>query len=93
MAYNLIEVWSSPPVTYLQVLQKEGVEFIIAPYEADAQLAFLSLNSVVDAVITEDSDLIVFGCSRVKSFLPQFLTTVDNIQARSKWVGKATDPV
>jgi exonuclease-1 len=47
------------------VLQKEGVEFIVAPYEADAQLAFLSLNKIVDAVITEDSDLIVFGCSRV----------------------------
>lgn len=56
MAYNLIKV-----------LQSEGVEFIVAPYEADAQLAYLALNNLVDAVITEDSDLVVYGCPRVHS--------------------------
>ena len=43
----------------------EGIEFIVAPYEADAQLAFLSRSGRVDAVITEDSDLIAYGCKRV----------------------------
>lgn len=42
-----------------------GVEYVVAPYEADAQLAFLSRNGWVDAVITEDSDLLAFGCTRV----------------------------
>lgn len=37
----------------------------MAPYEADAQLAYLSLNNFIDAVITEDSDLLVFGCTDV----------------------------
>ncbi|RZR82324.1 hypothetical protein BHM03_00008711 [Ensete ventricosum] len=46
------------------VLKQEHVDYIVAPYEADAQLTFLSLNSLVEAVITEDSDLIPFGCSR-----------------------------
>lgn len=42
-----------------------GVECIVAPYEADAQLAFLERVSLVDLVITEDSDLLAFGCKRV----------------------------
>jgi len=33
---------------------------IVAPYEADSQLAFLSRNNIVDAVLTEDSDLFIF---------------------------------
>lgn len=49
----------------IQVLRKESVDYIVAPYEADAQLAFLSLNGLADAVITEDSDLIVFGAKRI----------------------------
>eukprot|EP00698_Gefionella_okellyi_P002766 TRINITY_DN1262_c0_g1_i1.p1 TRINITY_DN1262_c0_g1~~TRINITY_DN1262_c0_g1_i1.p1 ORF type:complete len:483 (+),score=49.70 TRINITY_DN1262_c0_g1_i1:236-1684(+) len=43
-------------------LRRENVEFVVAPYEADAQLAFLALNGLVDAVITEDSDLLAYGC-------------------------------
>lgn len=37
------------------------VEVIVSPYEADAQLAYLSKIGYVDGIITEDSDLIVFG--------------------------------
>ena len=47
-------------------LQAYEVEYIVAPYEADAQLAYLALNGVVHAVITEDSDLLVYGCPRVR---------------------------
>ncbi|CAL4973736.1 unnamed protein product [Urochloa decumbens] len=50
----------------IEVLKKEKVDYIVAPYEADAQMTFLSVNKLVDAVITEDSDLIPFGCSRTK---------------------------
>lgn len=42
-----------------------GVRYVVAPYEADAQLGFLARNGHVDAVITEDSDIMLFGCSRV----------------------------
>jgi exonuclease 1 len=37
----------------------------VAPFEADAQLAYLERIGVVDAVMTEDSDLLVFGCKTV----------------------------
>ena len=43
----------------------EGVDVVVAPYEADAQLAFLALSRRVHAVISEDSDLLAYGCPRV----------------------------
>ena len=41
-----------------------GIAFIVAPYEADAQMARLAHTGVVDLVITEDSDILVYGCPR-----------------------------
>ncbi|PKA60995.1 Exonuclease 1 [Apostasia shenzhenica] len=57
----------SPSIAFqlIRVLKQENVEYIVAPYEADAQMTFLSIYNHVDAVITEDSDLIPFGCSRI----------------------------
>src|SRR5258708_16703598 len=49
----------------LQMLKVHGVSFVVAPYEADAQLTFLEKNGIVDGIITEDSDLLVFGCKLV----------------------------
>ena len=46
-------------------LRSSGVGVIVAPYEADAQLGYLSRKNLVDVVISEDSDLVVFGCKRV----------------------------
>ena len=43
------------------------MECIVAPYEADAQLTYLQKEGIVDVVITEDSDLLVFGCQRVRA--------------------------
>ena len=40
-------------------------EGIVAPYEADAQLGYLSKINYIDGVITEDSDLLVFGAKNV----------------------------
>lgn len=41
----------------------------MAPYEADAQLAYLMKAGIVQAIISEDSDLLVYGCQKV--FLQQ----------------------
>lgn len=47
--------------------RKLDVDCIVAPYEADAQLAFLNISGIADYVITEDSDLTLFGCKKVGS--------------------------
>ena len=48
-----------------QALRAESVDYVVAPYEADAQLCFLEREGYVDGIITEDSDLLVFGCKTV----------------------------
>ncbi|KRX65844.1 Translation initiation factor IF-2, mitochondrial [Trichinella sp. T9] len=55
MIVNLIKAIKSIP----------NVDYLVAPYEADAQLAYLAQNGIVHLVISEDSDLIPFGCSKV----------------------------
>ncbi|XP_012534388.2 exonuclease 1 [Monomorium pharaonis] len=45
--------------------QSENIDCITAPYEADAQLAYLNISGIADVVITEDSDLTLFGCKRI----------------------------
>ncbi|XP_073281928.1 exonuclease 1 [Primulina huaijiensis] len=53
----------------IQILRLENIEFVVAPYEADAQLAYLSglkaEEGGVVAVISEDSDLLAYGCPAV----------------------------
>ena len=38
---------------------------MVAPYEADADLAFLLKRGHADFVISEDSDLLAYGCKKV----------------------------
>ncbi|OXG45228.1 exonuclease 1 [Cryptococcus neoformans Bt120] len=57
----------TPEMAYqlIKALRAENVDYVVAPYEADAQLCFLEREGYVDGIITEDSDLLVFGCKRV----------------------------
>ncbi|WWD15652.1 hypothetical protein CI109_100074 [Kwoniella shandongensis] len=57
----------TPKMAYqlIKALRAENVDYVVAPYEADAQLCFLEREGFVDGIITEDSDLLVFGCKRV----------------------------
>ncbi|VDK67915.1 unnamed protein product [Litomosoides sigmodontis] len=41
------------------------VDVLVAPYESDAQLTFLTKTKMAQAVVTEDSDLIAFGCEKI----------------------------
>ena len=52
-------------VPLIKRLLSRNIRYIVAPYEADAELAYLSRNHLIDFVITEDSDLLPFGCERV----------------------------
>ncbi|XP_021166411.1 exonuclease 1 isoform X2 [Fundulus heteroclitus] len=49
----------------IKAARERGVDCIVAPYEADAQLAYLTKSGFAQAVITEDSDLLAFGCRTV----------------------------
>ena len=47
------------------MLRKNEIPFVVAPYEADSQLAFLFHAKKIDFVITEDSDLLAHGVTAV----------------------------
>ena len=49
----------------IQAAENLEVDLIVAPFEADAELAYLSKNGFVDGVITEDSDISVFGVDKI----------------------------
>eukprot|EP00750_Incisomonas_marina_P032217 INCI8962.1.p1 GENE.INCI8962.1~~INCI8962.1.p1 ORF type:complete len:792 (+),score=121.07 INCI8962.1:162-2537(+) len=49
----------------IKVLRERNIQYVVAPYEADAQLAWLCKNGHADFVISEDSDCIPFGCDKV----------------------------
>ena len=50
---------------FIKILHIYNIEYYVAPYEADAQLAYLSYINYVDFIITEDSDLVAYGCKCV----------------------------
>ncbi|KAG7668920.1 hypothetical protein KSW81_003932 [Nannochloris sp. 'desiccata'] len=62
-----VEVTPQMAYDLIQRLHAYKVQFIVAPYEADGQLAYLANippeQGGVAAVLTEDSDLIAYGCN------------------------------
>ncbi|KAF7717025.1 Uncharacterized protein PECH_003160 [Penicillium ucsense] len=55
----------------IEELKQMNVQYVVAPYEADAQLVYLEQKGVIDGIISEDSDLLVFGAKRLLSKLDQ----------------------
>ncbi|EIW78627.1 PIN domain-like protein [Coniophora puteana RWD-64-598 SS2] len=73
----------------IKALRAEAVPYVVAPYEADAQLAYLERTGLVDGIITEDSDLLVFGCKHVLFKLDAVACTLISIQRKD--FGSVTD--
>ncbi|KAL8915491.1 MAG: hypothetical protein Q9171_000056 [Xanthocarpia ochracea] len=56
----------------IEELKTLGVQYVVAPYEADAQLAYLEQKGVIQGILSEDSDLLVFGAKRLLTKLDQY---------------------
>jgi exonuclease-1 len=56
----------------IQELKKAGIQYIVAPYEADSQLAYLEKKGVIRGILSEDSDLLVFGARVLLTKLDQY---------------------
>ena len=67
MEYYQRAVDITPEIAHglVQELQRRGIQYVVAPYEADAQCAYLAHQGIVDVVLTEDSDLLAYGCPHV----------------------------
>lgn len=46
-------------------LDRKRVKYVVAPYEADPQMVYLEKIGLVDGILSEDSDLLVFGCRKL----------------------------
>lgn len=55
----------------IEELKKMDVQYVVAPYEADPQMVYLEQHGIVHGIISEDSDLLVFGAKRLLSKLDQ----------------------
>lgn len=53
-------------------LKKSDVQYIVAPYEADAQMVYLERKGIIDGILSEDSDLLVFGAKCLLTKLDQY---------------------
>lgn len=56
----------------IEELKLLDVPYIVAPYEADSQLAYLEKKGVISGVLSEDSDLLVFGVKCLLTKLDQY---------------------
>ena len=56
----------------IEELKSMNISYVVAPYEADAQLAYLEQKGIISAVLSEDSDLLVFGTKCLLTKLDQY---------------------
>lgn len=67
-----VDVTPEMALQLIEELKKIGVRYVVAPYEADAQLVYLERQGVIQGILSEDSDLLVFGAKRLLTKLDQY---------------------
>lgn len=69
----------TPQMTFavIQELRRMNVRFLVAPYEADAQLVYLEREGIVDGILSEDSDMLVFGAQKLITKLDQYGSCIE----------------
>lgn len=55
----------------IKMLKRLQIPYVVAPYEADPQLVYLEKRGKIDAILSEDSDLLIFGAKTL-------ITKLDN---------------
>ena len=76
-----------------ELLDHMGVPYINAPEEADSQCAWLAKNGYVDAVLTEDMDILTFGSPYIIRNLTSFKRnpveiSLEKIKSKFDWTQK-----
>ncbi|KAF3005011.1 Rad2 nuclease [Curvularia kusanoi] len=56
-----VDVTSDMAREFIEELKAIDVQYIVAPYEADSQMVYLERKGIIDGILSEDSDLLVFG--------------------------------
>ncbi|OCL14070.1 hypothetical protein AOQ84DRAFT_384981 [Glonium stellatum] len=56
----------------IEELKRHKIQYVVAPYEADSQLAYLERKGIIHGILSEDSDLLVFGAKCLITKLDQY---------------------
>ncbi|KAK3049601.1 Rad2 nuclease [Extremus antarcticus] len=67
-----VDVTPSMARELIEELKVLNVPYVVAPYEADSQLAYLEKRGLISGVLSEDSDLLVFGVKCLLTKLDQY---------------------
>lgn len=65
MMQRCVQITGDIMAGVVELLRKEGIDFVISPYESDAQLTYLQRIGYIDYILTEDSDLILYGSTNI----------------------------
>lgn len=64
-AHRAVDVTTEMASCVCAYLRAKKIPYVVAPYEADPQLVYLELHGHVDGLLSEDSDLLIFGAQRL----------------------------
>jgi exonuclease 1 len=67
-----VDVTPEMAARFIEELRKAKIDYVVAPFEADAQLAYLEQKGLIHGIISEDSDLLVFGAKCLITKLDQY---------------------
>lgn len=67
-----VDVTPEMASTLIQELKRLNVPYVVAPYEADAQLVYLEQKGLIHGIISDDSDLLVYGAKTLLAKLDMF---------------------
>ncbi|KAF1808648.1 PIN domain-like protein, partial [Eremomyces bilateralis CBS 781.70] len=71
-----VEVTPEMARLVIDELRRCGVSYVVAPYEADSQLVYLEKKGLISAILSEDSDMLVFGAKVLLTKLDKFGGTI-----------------
>ncbi|GAB7361396.1 hypothetical protein MBLNU230_g1449t1 [Neophaeotheca triangularis] len=67
-----VDVTAAMARELIEELKRADVPYVVAPYEADSQMAYLEQQGIINGIISEDSDLLVFGAKCLLTKLDQY---------------------
>jgi hypothetical protein len=67
-----VDVTAEMARMFIEELKANNIQYVVAPYEADSQMVYLERKGVIDGILSEDSDLLVFGAKRLITKLDKY---------------------
>lgn len=73
--YNFQDYLEKHPI--IKDEQPINIPYVVAPFEADAELAYLYKEGIIESVLTNDSDLIIYGVKHIMMIRQQNIMRYD----------------